>query len=207
MRVVNSRKSSPASRAASRLISAVFFTISAVSYAGTFDCSVVYDEFDQLMLGQFLVEPDAYVKTLDSLITRTEFLELQTNQFKLQGNRKGSGIGIFRTNQNSSGKMTFTWVEQPAEAAIPLIVDEIIVFERVADGFGPHRLKTAYILPGFGVDLDSGAVLDKGDPAVDMAYELIDGEYVIQAVNPVEIHFPIESMCILTESIEKLPES
>ncbi len=177
----------------------VLLTLGQGAHAAKFDCSVVYDEFDQLMLARFLVEPDTYVPTLDSLITRTEYLEVQSDRFKLREGRNGSGIGIFRTNRNTSGKMLFIWHEQPSEETIPLIIDENIVFGRVADGYAPQRLKSAYVTPGFAVDLDSGRVVESDDAAADMTYDLIDGEYVIQAINPARIHFPTESMC---DSIE-----
>lgn len=163
--------------------------------AGDFDCSVVYDEFDQLMMAQFLVRPDTYVETLDSFLTRTDFLQLQQNSFKLRDDRQGAGIAIFRTGQNIHGKLIYSWQDHPAETQPPFVADEIVVFGRVADGYAPQRIKPIYLTVGFAADLDTGDVLDLDDPNADITYDLVEGEFVIEAVDPALIFFPIESLC------------
>ncbi len=148
------------------------------------------------MHAQYLIKPDQYVETFDSLMTRTEFQQYQANQFKLRADRKGVGIGIIRTNQNTSGKMIFSWVDRPSEDLVPFIIDEIIIYGRVSDGYAPQRLKSVFLTPSFAVDLDTGEVVEPDDPSADMTYVFANGEYVVEAINSARIHFPIESMCV-----------
>ncbi len=160
-----------------------------------FDCSVVYDEFDQLMMSNFLIEPDRYVSTLNNIITRDEHLQQQLGLFKLRDGRQNAGIGIFRTNQNLSGKMLFIWQDNAWEERTPLVIDELISFGRVSDGYAPVRHKSIYLTLGFGVDLDNAEVVDTEDESADLLYDFEGGKYSIQAIEPAEIFFPTESMC------------
>ena len=160
-----------------------------------FDCSVVYDEFDQLMMSNFLIEPDRYVSTLNNTITRDGHLQHQLGLFKLRGGRQNAGIGIFRTNQNLSGKMLFIWQDNAWEERTPLVIDELISFGRVRDGYAPVRHKSIYLTPGFGVDLDNAEVVETEDESADLLYEFEGGKYSIRAIEPAEIFFPTESMC------------
>ena len=160
-----------------------------------FDCSVVYDEFDQLMMSNFLIEPDRYVSTLNNTITRDAHLQQQLGLFKLRDGRQNAGIGIFRTNQNLSGKMLFIWQDNAWEERTPLVIDELISFGRVSDGYAPIRHKSIYLTPGFGVDLDNAEVVDTEDESADLLYEFEGGKYSIRAIEPAEIFFPTESMC------------
>ena len=160
-----------------------------------FDCSVVYDEFDQLMMSNFLIEPDRYVSTLNNTITRDEHLQHQLGLFKLRDGRQNAGIGIFRTNQNLSGKMLFIWQDNAWEERTPLVIDELISFGRVRDGYAPVRQESIYLTPGFGVDLDNAEVVETEDESADLLYEFEGGKYSIRAIEPAEIFFPTESMC------------
>ena len=160
-----------------------------------FDCSVVYDEFDQLMMSNFLIEPDRYVSTLNNTITRDGHLQHQLGLFKLRDGRQNAGIGIFRTNQNLSGKMLFIWQDNAWEERTPLVIDELISFGRVSDGYAPVRHKSIYLTPGFGVDLDNAEVVETEDESADLLYEFEGGKYSIRAIEPAEIIFPTESMC------------
>ena len=160
-----------------------------------FDCSVVYDEFDQLMMSNFLIEPDRYVSTLNNTITRDGHLQHQLGLFKLRDGRQNAGIGIFRTNQNLSGKMLFIWQDNAWEERTPLVIDELISFGRVIDGYAPVRHKSIYLTPGFGVDLDNAEVVETEDESADLLYEFEGGKYSIRAIEPAEIFFPTESMC------------
>ena len=160
-----------------------------------FDCSVVYDEFDQLMMSNFLIEPDRYVSTLNNTITRDEHLLHQFGLFKLRDGRQNAGIGIFRTNQNLSGKMLFIWQDNAWEERTPLVIDELISFGRVRDGNAPVRQESIYLTPGFGVDLDNAEVVETEDASADLLYEFEGGKYSIRAIEPAEIFFPTESMC------------
>lgn len=174
---------------------ATLLGIASPAWATYFDCSVVYDEFDQLMMGQFLVDPERYVSTLSSLISRSEHLEYQTKEFKLRSERENAGIAVFRTNRNASGKMIFYWQERVWDERIPLVLDEIITFGRVADGFAPVLSGPTYVTAGFAVDLDSAEVVELDNPDADIIYVHEDGSYVIEAISPAQVHFPIQSLC------------
>lgn len=179
----------------SSLLLIAMLQMSSATYGGKFDCSVVYDEFDQLMMGEFLVEPDRYVPVQPSLISRRDFLLYQNNLFKLREDRKDAGVAVFNTNHNLSGKMVFYWQERPAEERIPVQIDEVIIFGRVADGYAPVRYGPIYLTVNFAVDLDTGTVVENDDPAADLAYYFEDGDYILQEVIPAQINFPIGSMC------------
>jgi len=174
------------------LISILFFRS---VFAGDFDCSVVYDEFDQLMMANFLVEPDRYVSTIGEKITRSEFLTQQLNRFKLREERVNAGIGIFKTNKNLSGKMIYFWQDNAWEERTPLVIDELIIFGRVRDGFAPVRSNAVYLTPGLAVYLDTSSVVPVDDEEADLIYEFTDTDYSIQAVFPAVLFFPVESMC------------
>ena len=165
------------------------------AWATYFDCSVVYDEFDQLMMGQFLVDPERYVSTLSSLISRPEHLEFQTREFKLRSERENAGIAVFRTNRDASGKMIFYWQERVWDERIPLVLDEIITFGRVEDGYAPVLSGPTYVTAGFAVDLDKAEVVELDNPDADITYVFEDGNYVIEAINPAQVYFPIQSLC------------
>ena len=179
------------------LIASTLFASIAVSplQSNYFDCSVVYDEFDQLMMSNFLIEPDRYVSTLNNTITRDEHLQHQLGLFKLRDGRQNAGIGIFRTNQNLSGKMLFIWQDNAWEERTPLVIDELISFGRVSDGYAPVRHKSIYLTPGFGINLDNVEVVDTEDESADLLYESEGSKYSIRAIEPAEIFFPTESMC------------
>ena len=163
--------------------------------ANYFDCSVVYDEFDQLMMAKFLEDPQRYVDTIPGSISRDEFLEFQQHRFKLREGREKTGIGIFLTNRNIRGKMTFLWNPSIRERQIPLEIDEAISFARVEDGTAPRRVTAIYLTPGFGVDLDTAAVVELDDESADLVYEFEDDKYLIRALPPAQLFFPVESMC------------
>ena len=169
------------------------------AFANYFDCSVVYDEFDQLMLGEFLVEPDRYVPTLTSLMARSEHLEYQIEQFKLRKDRKNNGIGIFHTNRNTRGKMIFVWQENSWDDRIPLVIEEVITFGRVSDGYAPVLMGPVYVTPGFAVDLDTASIVEQEDETADITYDIEGGDYVIRAIIPAQVHFPVQSMCVKIE--------
>ena len=179
------------------LISVFFLQLIALQpvYARNFDCSVVYDEFDQLMMANFLTEPYRYVNTLNGMLTRSEFLGLQIEKFKLREERKNAGIATFRTNANLYGKMIFFWQDNAWEERTPFVIDELIIFGRVIDGYAPVRSNAIYLTPGMGVDLDSSKAVPVDDKTADIVYEQEGVEYRIRAVPPANVFFPVESMC------------
>ena len=163
--------------------------------AGYFDCNVVYDEFEQLMTKNFLVEPDRYVSVVAGRLTRKDFIDLQKGRFTLRAEREGFGIGIVQTNRNTRGKFLFSWNQSPREDLIPLVIEETVLYGRVSDGYAPRRLAPIYVKPSFAVDLDSGQVLDAGHETTDVVYNIQDGVFYIEAVNGASLQFPLESMC------------
>ena len=163
--------------------------------ANYFDCSVVYDEFDQLMLANFLIDPERYVPSIFNKISRQQYLEHQQNSFQLRSERRNSGIAVFRTNQNITGKFLYVWAPSVRERLIPLEITESISFGRVRDGYAPVRATSIYLTPGFAVDLDSAQVVETEEKSADLVYEYENEEYVIRAIPPAELYFPIESMC------------
>ncbi len=179
------------------LISVFFLQLIALQpvYARNFDCSVVYDEFDQLMMANFLTEPYRYVNTLNGMLTRSEFLGLQIEKFKLRKERRNAGIATFRTNANLYGKMIFFWQDNAWEERTPFVIDELIIFGRVIDGYAPVRSNAIYLTPGMGVDLDGSRAVPVDDKTADIVYEQEGVEYRIRAVPPANVFFPVESMC------------
>ena len=71
--------------------------------ASNFDCSVVYDEFDQLMMANFLIDPTQYVQTLNGTLARNEYVLYQVDRFKLRSDR------ILPGDWNRPHQSEFTW--------------------------------------------------------------------------------------------------
>jgi hypothetical protein len=175
--------------------------------AGYFDCSVIYDEYEDLMANQFLVEPDRYVTTLPQQISRSDHEKLQRGIFQLHADRADRGIAVFRTNGNLHGKFLFKWTDPLPDQPPHVLIDYGVVYGRVADGDAPVFFVPLRLKPGAGVDLDVGRAmaLDDGGPAVDdrsrqqldIVYHIDDqiGEPILKAVNNASVYFPIESLC------------
>ncbi len=163
--------------------------------AADFDCSIVYDEFDQLMMANFLIEPSRYVETISGSLTRSEYILFQVEQFKLHEQRGLPGIGIVRTNQNLRGKMLFNWHNVGNEELVRFTIEELILFGRIADGDAPVRMGSIITLPGFAVDLDTGAIVEADDKSADLLYEHNGSDFAIRAIEPAELMFPIQSLC------------
>ncbi len=163
--------------------------------AGNFDCSVIYDEFDQLMTANFLVNPEDYVETINKGLLREEYVLYQFEKFKVRQDRALAGIAVVRTNENLRGKMTFIWHDLASEQTIPFIIDELIVYGRASDGYAPVRSTSIYLTPGYAVDFDSATIVDIEDERADLRYDFIDDIYSVQAIEPAELYFPTESMC------------
>ncbi len=180
-----------------RIAGFLLLVLAGVAPAGAadFDCSVVYDEFDQLMMANFLIEPSVYVETLSGSLTRSEYILFQVEQFKLREQRGLPGIGIVRTNHNLRGKMLFNWHDVGSEELVRFTIEELILFGRIADGDAPVRMGSIVTLPGFAVDLDSGAIVESDDESADLLYEHSGSDFVIRAIEPAELMFPIQSLC------------
>ncbi|MDH3379243.1 MAG: hypothetical protein OEQ39_20145 [Gammaproteobacteria bacterium] len=165
--------------------------------AGYFDCSVVYDEYENLMNKQFLMEPDRFVATIQERLTKEQFAQIDANRFLLYNGREGLGIAVIVTNRNSHGKMLFTWDNVAAnEAMAPaFLIEDTVLFGRVKDGYGPRRLPRVHLNPGFAVDVDTGVIGDSDEPGTDIAYVAGEDGIYIQAVNGATLEFPTESLC------------
>jgi hypothetical protein len=180
---------------------------SGITWAGYFDCSVIYDEYENLMANQFLVEPDRYIATLSQRISRSEHEKLQQGIFHLHADRADRGIAVFRTNGNLHGKFLFKWADPLPDQPPHLLIDYGVVYGRVADGDAPVFFVPLRLKPNAGVDLDSGRAmaLDDGGPGVDdrlrqqldIVYRIEEqsNEPILEAANNASVHFAIESLC------------
>ena len=127
--------------------------------AGAFDCGVVYDEFDSLMNKNFLVKPDAYVKTLEGRISRAEALK-QSGALLLGPGRKGMGVAIVKTNKNATGKFLFSWSGRGDLRGTPLmIVRDVTLYGRVQDGHGRRNFRELRVSASQSADPDSGRLI------------------------------------------------
>lgn len=174
-----------------------------VLHGGSFDCSVIYDEFDNLMNKQFLIDAGSYVPTITDRLTREEFSVLQKNKLRLREERKEMGVAIVQTNKRTRGKIVFSWDGLPVDGYPPLVLEETIIYGRVADGYAPRQLRPILVKPGFSVDLDSGEVsvevdsdsVNQAEEDADLVYSVEGEQLAIEAINGASLEFPIESMC------------
>ncbi len=168
--------------------------LSSVTYAGNFDCSTIYDEFDSLMYKNFLINPSNYVRTVSDRMSRNQYNSEHKGKLLLSGDNKGWGVAIVHTNRNTWGKLLFTWGAPMSSGYPSLILKEITLFGRVLDGYAPRTTARINIPTSYTVDLDTGRVGAGADS--DIWYHNVDGNTMyIEAINGAEIHFPMESMC------------
>lgn len=165
--------------------------------AGSFDCTVVYDEFEQLMNKSYLVKPDDYVPTLSQKLSRDQFLALQQGKLLLYPNRQSFGVVIIKTTSQTRGKILFDWDQPPIRGKTPLKIIDGVTYGRVMDGYAPQRLGPMLIKSGTGVDIDSGTAntLDEEDVAIDIVYRVRGGVALLEGANGALLEFPIESLC------------
>lgn len=174
--------------------------------AGYFNCSVIYDEFDNLMNKQFLEEPDRYVSTVNQRLTRNEFETLQKGQFLLHEERGRMGIAVFKTSENLRGRLLFSWSDPLADGQSYFIVELAVIFGNVKDGGGVSKAGPYRIKAGFGLDLDSGKYDSRIGQSPDAESENIvvdlrhgidpeTGDGFIESANDAQLFFPVESMC------------
>lgn len=188
------------------LVSVVVAPVSTVN-AGSFNCAVVYDEFESLMNKRFLMEPDRFVRTLPGRISKQQFDGVSNADFHLHPGRQGMGIGILLTNLNIHAKFLFHWSQPMADGTVHVIIDEVVKYGRVADGYAPSRVGPFRLKPGMSLDLDSGnyAPMDNELLAADtqehkrnsadLQYEVGDDGNVLKAVNGAQVQFPLETLC------------
>lgn len=180
---------------------------STAASAGSFNCAVVYDEFESLMNKRFLTQPDQFVRTLPGRISKEQFEGVANADFHLYPGRQGMGIGILTTNQNIHAKFLFHWSQPMVDDASHVIIDEIVKYGRVADGYAPNRIGPFRLKPGMAVDIDSGQYvpveggliqeeeLARKRETGDLMYEVGPQGNVLKSVNGAEVQFPLETLC------------
>lgn len=177
------------------------------AHAGSFNCAVVYDEFESLMNKRFLTEPDRFVRTLPGRISKQQFDGVSNADFHLYPGREGMGIGVLLTNLNIHAKFLFHWSQPMADGTVHVILDEVVKYGRVADGYAPSRIGPFRLKPGMSIDLDSGnytpmdSDLLKADSqenkpeSADLQYEVGAEGIILKAVNGAQVQFPLETLC------------
>jgi hypothetical protein len=162
--------------------------------AGTFDCSVIYDEFDSLMNKNFLTSPQNYVKVTTGKMSRNDYNSVQKGIFLQKAENKGWGIAIVHTNRNTWGKFLYTW-GAPNTGNIPsLLIRELTLFGRVVDGYQPRTSPQIAVASSYTVDLDAARIAS--DNTADVWFHNVDNNIMyVEAVNGAEIYFPLQSMC------------
>lgn len=180
-----------------RRLSALIFVMlaSSVSFAGSFDCSTIYDEFDSLMLKNFLIRPQNYVQVVNQRMSRAQYNNEQKGRLMLANDNRGWGVAIVHTNRNTWGKLLFTWGAPMQNGQPSLILKKVTLFGRVLDGFAPRTVGLINVPSSYTVDLDTGAI-GAGNQA-DIWFHNVDGNTMfIEAVNGAEISFPMQSLCL-----------
>ncbi len=173
--------------------------------AGNFNCAVVYDEFESLMNKRFLTQPGEFVQTLPGSISAEQFEGVSRANFLLYPARQGMGIGILKTNQNIRAKFLFHWSQPMVDNTTHVIIDEVVKYGRVEDGYAPSRVGPFRLKPGMSIDLDTTEYVPQesirdedgagaGDTG-DLLYESGPDGSVLRAVNGAEVEFPLETMC------------
>lgn len=163
--------------------------------AGSFDCSVVYDEFDSLMNKDFLTNPGNYVQVKQGQMTRDDYNGQQKGKLMLRPDRKGLGVAIVRTNKNSWGKFLYSWGGPGDLRGTPLLIlRDVTLFGRVEDGANARVTREIRVSSSQQVDLDRG-LTGEGQEA-DIWFHNVDGKTMqIEAVNGATLAFPMETLC------------
>lgn len=169
--------------------------IAAPAYAGPFDCSVVYDEFDSLMNKNYLLQPEAYGPVVQDRLSREQFNTQQKGKLLLRPGREGSGVAIVKTNQNKWGKLLFTWTGRGDSRGTPLLViHDVTLYARVKEGGGRRQIREIRMTASQTVDLDTGRASTSAE--ADIRYRNVGGKTLyIEAVNGARLVFPLETLC------------
>jgi len=169
--------------------------LGAPAQAGSFDCSVVFDEFDSLMNKNFLVKPGEYTRVVEGKLSRADYNSGQKGKLLLTPNREGMGVAILKTNTGAWGKFLFTWGGRGDALGNPLLIlRDVTLFGDVENGDRPRITREIRISTGGRVDIDRG-LADEGAQA-DIWFHNIDGKTMfIEAVNGAALSFPMETLC------------
>ncbi len=163
-------------------------------FAGNFDCSVIYDEFDSLMHKSFITNPGRYVRTQSHKISRSTYNSTQKSLFTQSKKNERMGIAVFRTNKNTYGKFMYTWGAPFNNGHPSLILKNIVKYGRVMDGYKKQTRSKIVVPSSYTVDLDTFTVGSGAES--DIWFHNIDGRTMyLQAKNGANLHFPMESMC------------
>jgi hypothetical protein len=168
---------------------------SAPLHAGSFDCSVVFDEFDSLMNKEFLVRPGDYTRSIEGKISRDDFNSEQKGKLLLTPNRDGMGVAIIQTNAGKWGKFLFTWGGRGDARGNPLLIlRDVTLFGDVESGDRPRITREIRLSTGGKVDIDTGLAGEGVEP--DIWFHDVDGKtMLIEAVNGASLSFPVETLC------------
>lgn len=176
-----------------RYIAGLLLIIGFAHCAAAVDCDLVYDEFDNVMNKQFLLNPDNYVSTQSHRLSRQDYNSRQKDKFLLSQAHQGLGVAVVHTNNNTWGKLLFTWGRPIQQGQPSLIIKKAVLYGRVADGFRPRVRRDIRIRSSFTYDLDGGT---EGGAGADIWFHNVDGrEMYIEAVNGASLKFPMESLC------------
>jgi len=164
--------------------------------AGSFDCSVVYDEFDSLMNKDFLTNPGNYVRVTQGKMSRADYNSQQKGKLMLRPDRQGLGVAIVHTNKNAWGKFLYSWGGPGDSRGNPLLIlRDVTLFGRVKDGAAPRVIREIRVSSSQTVDLDTG--LTGEGPESDIWFHNVDGKTMqLEAVNGATLAFPMETLCL-----------
>lgn len=163
--------------------------------AGSFDCSVVYDEFDSLMNKNFLMKPESYVRVVKDRLSRADYNAKQKGKLLLRPARRGWGVAVVQTNRNTWGKFLYTYGGRRDTRGTPLLIlRDVTLYGRVEDGSAQRVTREIRVIATQRVDLDKG--LAGEGPEADIWFRNVDGKTVtVEAVNGAKLSFPMESLC------------
>ena len=170
-------------------------TLATPARAGSFDCSVVFDEFDSLMNKEFLVRPGSYTRVIEGKLSRDDYNSGQKGKVRLTPNRDGMGVAIIQTNAGKWGKFLFTWGGRGDALGNPLLIlRDVTLFGDVETGDRPKITREIRVSTGGRIDVDTG-LAGEGVEA-DVWFHNIDGKtMLIEAVNGASLSFPMETLC------------
>ena len=162
--------------------------------AGPFDCSVVYDEFDSFMNKNYLIKPDAFVRTIQGKISQADTAK-QANALMLSPQRQGMGVAIVQTNKKAYGKVLFSWSGRGDLRGTPLLImRDVTMYKSVEDGNGRRIYREIRVSAAQMIDLDTGRATQGA--TADIRYDASNPkQIVLEAINGAKISFPMETAC------------